>query len=173
MYNSSFELLRNRWNPRGCFRRPVKACRPQPPLKFRGLQLRFKDIVSNHEHRQGKIEIVLQRTRALRRSRSRLSAPTIDGETEFLKKKTCKNFRNRSGPKSSRHGEGSAIETKLAWAPPADSSTETPRHRETPCFPSQTPRLSASGGESTRRPLLRAGRHAQRPGTAGKLERTC
>ncbi len=30
--NSSFELIRNRWDPLNCFRLPVKACRPQPQL---------------------------------------------------------------------------------------------------------------------------------------------
>jgi len=30
VYNSSFELLRNRWNPIDYFRLPVKACRPEP-----------------------------------------------------------------------------------------------------------------------------------------------
>ena len=31
--NSSFELTRNSWNPPDCFRRPIKACRPQPQLR--------------------------------------------------------------------------------------------------------------------------------------------
>src|SRR5713226_5948810 len=31
--NSSFELLRNKWDPLDCFRLPVKACRPQPQLR--------------------------------------------------------------------------------------------------------------------------------------------
>ena len=31
--NSSFELIRNSWDPPGCLRLPVKACRPQLQLK--------------------------------------------------------------------------------------------------------------------------------------------
>src|ERR1035437_6088814 len=54
VYNSSFELIRNRRSPPDCLRLPVKACRPQPQLKPLNHVLWFKDIVSKHEHRQGK-----------------------------------------------------------------------------------------------------------------------
>ena len=51
MCNSSFELIRNRGNPLGSFRLPVKACRPLPELRLLFyLGLRFKDFVSKHEH---------------------------------------------------------------------------------------------------------------------------
>ena len=55
-------LFRNRWDPRNCFRRPVKACRPQLRSSPVSYLLRSKDIVSYHEHRQGKFKIRFQRT---------------------------------------------------------------------------------------------------------------
>jgi hypothetical protein len=36
VYNSSFELIRNRGDPLDCFRLPTKACRPQPQLQSLG-----------------------------------------------------------------------------------------------------------------------------------------
>ncbi len=49
--NSSSELVRNRWNPIGRFRLPVKACRPRAKSGFLDLYfLRFEDFVSIHEH---------------------------------------------------------------------------------------------------------------------------
>jgi len=88
--NSSFELIRNRWDPPGCFRRPVKACRPQPhssdPVDH---QLRFKDIVSNHVHRQGNSKILIFEFLATSQ-RTRVSSltqypPTMDRTPQFLK----------------------------------------------------------------------------------------
>src|SRR5688572_8621206 len=49
--NSSFERPRNRWNRATGFRLPIKACRR--PANLDGsvhFLIRFKDIVSNHEH---------------------------------------------------------------------------------------------------------------------------
>src|SRR5687767_9397713 len=49
--NSSFERPRNRWNRATGFRLPIKACRPPANLDGSVHSLiRFKDIVSNHEH---------------------------------------------------------------------------------------------------------------------------
>jgi hypothetical protein len=47
-------LLETGGDPPDGFRLPVKACRLQPGLSPSDYLLRFKDIASNHERRQGK-----------------------------------------------------------------------------------------------------------------------
>lgn len=74
--NSSFELVRNRRNPPDCFRLPVKACRPQPELRFHSyLGLRFKEFVSEHEHGRVKWFNFTSKDRSASLLLSRFQAP--------------------------------------------------------------------------------------------------
>jgi hypothetical protein len=82
--NSSFERPRNRWNRATSFRLPIKACRR--PANLNGsvhFLIRFKDIVSNHEH--GRVN--LQSSQKFKEQTDcidyRLKLPSLKGKSSF------------------------------------------------------------------------------------------